>query len=276
MTRYDPNLLDINSHPRLVDDPDKPNTARVYDALLGGSMNTTVDRAHAAQAEKLMPGTRECACTNRRFAVAAVETAIRHNVRQFLDLGAGIPTVGGLHEIALRADPGARWVAVDNELVAVAAGQVFTEGDDRVQYIDADFTKPDSVLSNPDVLSTLDLSRPVMVLLCAALHLVGDFATALAVVDAYREATVPGSMLALSHGTADDPNLPGMSRLPELYERASNQYTPRPRAEIVQFARGYDLLPPGCVLTADWRPDDILIGGRKPLSGAYAFVGTRL
>jgi hypothetical protein len=222
-----------------------------------------------------MPGTSECARTNRRFAAAAVTVAIEHGIRQFLDLGAGIPTAEGLHNIALKADPGARWVAVDNELVAVAAGELHTQGDSRVRYVDADFTDPASVLCNPDVASTIDLAKPMLVLLLAALHLVSDDANPAALVDAYRAATMPGSMLALTHGTSDDPNLPQMARLPRLYEKANNQYTPRTRAEIERFADGYDLLPPGCVLTADWRPDDILIDGRRPLSGAYAFVGIR-
>lgn len=270
------NILDIDATPPHVDDPSVPNVARAYDYLLGGSCNTAVDREHARMTEELMPGAGECARTNRAFATRATRVAVEMGITQFLDLGAGIPTAGGLHHVALDCDPTVRWVAIDNELVAVEHGSLVTEGDDRVQYVYADLTKPHRVLRHPVVLEMLDFSRPVAILLCAALHLVNDAADPAGLVAAYRDATVRGSALILTHGTKDDPNVArGMAKLPGHYEQANNQYTPRSRDEVLRFAAGYDLLPPGCVLTSRWRPETLHAVDQEPKAGAYGFMGVR-
>jgi hypothetical protein len=263
--------------PPHVDDPSVANVARVYDTLLGGSAGTSVDREHARQVEQLMPGSGECARANRRFAAAAVRVLVERGIRQFLDLGAGIPTAGGLHEIALRADPGVRWVALDNELVAVSYGELATQDNPRVQYVYGDFTDPAEVLRNPVVSATLNRSEPVAVLLCAALHFVGDESDPAGLVAMYRDATVRGSGLVVSHGTLEDPSLPQMAQVPGLYERANNQPTLRSKAEVLRLAQGYDLLEPGCVFTADWRPEGLRLvdNDQPPKSGAYCFVGIR-
>jgi len=266
---------DINFRPMRVDDDGIPNAARVYDYLLDGSFNTLVDREFAAIIERQMPSTRECVRNNRAFATRAVRHAAERGVRQFLDLGAGIPTAGGLHKVAEEVDEDIRWAAIDNEAVAVATGELTTENDDRVTYVYADFTEPGTVLNNPAVRATIDFTEPVLVILAAAMHFVADSKNPYDVVAAYRDATVSNSMIALTHVTADDPNVTEMNATADSYSSTRNGVTVRSFGQVRRFADGYTVVEPGIVLTADWRPDGLRDASVIPKSGAYGFVGIR-
>lgn len=264
-----------NSDQPLVD-VDTPNVARIYDYLLGGGHNLRVDREHAERTKRLMPSAEECARTNREFATTAVQVAIReYGIGQFLDLGAGIPTAGGLHATAQRLDPNVHWVAADNEPVAVEVGMDVTQDHRHVQYVLADFLRPWTVLKSGAVRDTLDFGKPLGIILCAALHLVPDGRGPVALVARYRGLTVPGSVLILSHGTLDDPDVPAMREMPEHYRQASNQYTPRSYDEVVRFTKGYTLAEPGVAFTGRWRPELLRSAARPSKSGAYAFLGVR-
>jgi hypothetical protein len=256
-------------------DVDTPNVARIYDYLLGGMHNFEVDRAFAEKVIAACPIVQKLAVRNRRFLMTAVRVlAAEHGAWQFLDLGAGIPSSGAVHDIVRQVNPNAQVVYVDNEAVSVAYGELMVEGIDGVEYVDADFTRAADVLTHKLVRTTLDFTQPVVVISCATLHLVPDVARPKALVDAYRRATVPGSHLVISHGTMD--NCPEMADLAELYQQANYGYFPRDRVQFEELLDGYDLLPPGVAMTAGWRPDMLFDAEDVARSGCYAAVGRRL
>ncbi|WP_433871608.1 SAM-dependent methyltransferase [Saccharopolyspora sp. CA-218241] len=256
-------------------DLDTPNVARVYDYYLGGAHNFQVDRRFAEKAIAMFPATRELARRNRAFLQRAVRELAGLGCEQFLDLGSGIPTAGHVHEIARRTAPRARVAYVDNEPVAVEHSRMLVGDVDGVVAVRADFTRPDEVLGHPEVRSVLDFDEPIAVLFCAALHLVPDEDDPYGLVARYRDATAPGSYLAVSHGTLD--NRPDIAALVRHYARGvSNRFIVRDRAECARFFAGYDLLDPGVVFTAQWRPDeDPSQNEEAERSGVYAGVGRK-
>ncbi|MDN5914079.1 MAG: SAM-dependent methyltransferase [Pseudonocardia sp.] len=238
----------------LVPDLERANAARMYDYLLGGAHNFAVDREAADRALTRRADLAEVARANRRFLARAVRWCLDHDVDQFLDLGSGVPTVGNVHEIAHGYAPGARIAYVDIEPVAVAAGRSLVSGSDLVTVTHGDLRQPDSVLGAPTVAGLLDLTRPVAVLAVAVLHFVPGDRTAL--LDGYRRALAPGSVLALSHGSddVDDPELAARVRAGvEAYRGTASEAHLRTRAEIVDALGGEDrLVPPGLVELEDW------------------------
>ena len=184
-------------------DTGKPSAARLYDYLLGGGHNFAGDRALAEKFLQAQPNARTIARLNRAFLRRVVLFMMDRGIRQFLDLGSGIPTVGNVHEIAQKADPEAHVVYVDFEEVAVAHSQLILEGNDNAGVVQADMCRPDDVLSDPVVKDLIDFSQPVGLLMVAVLHFVSDEKGPAEVVARYRDAMPSGSLIALSHLTAD-------------------------------------------------------------------------
>jgi hypothetical protein len=171
-------------------------------------------------------------------------------VRQFLDLGSGIPTVGNVHEIAQGVDPSARVVYVEIEHVAVAHSQLLLENNPNAAMVHADITKPRLVLDDPATRALLDLDQPVGVLAIAIGHYILDDPES--VFAAYRGAVPPGSYLGLSHLTDD---FRDMAELTENMQRTQNAVRARTKDEIVRLFGDWDLVEPGLVTTSQWRPD---------------------
>lgn len=235
-------------------DLDRPSAARMYDYTLGGSHNFAADRQLAEQIRQFVPEGPEIARANRAFLRRAVRFLIGEGVCQFLDLGSGIPTVGNVHEVAQQTDPEARVVYVDNDPVAVAHTRSILAGDERAAVVHADLLRPDDVLAAPEVRGLLDLTQPVGLLTVSVLHFVSDDAGLGGVLARYRDAVVPGSYLALSHGTHEtDPERE--ERAKALYARSANPLTVRTREEITALFDGFDLVEPGVVWLPQWRPD---------------------
>ncbi|RFS83917.1 hypothetical protein D0T12_17085 [Actinomadura spongiicola] len=233
----------------------KPSVARVYDFLLGGDHNFASDRELATGLLRVEPRARELARANRAFLRRAVRAVAEAGVRQFVDLGSGIPTQGNVHEVARDVDPATRVVYVDNEDVAVAHGRALLTGDDRVAVLHADLRRPADLLADPTLRNLIDLSEPVAFLLVAALHLVKDEEDPGSIVAALRDACAPGSHLVISHLTHE--TQPGKTAaIGRLYDRASSPAVARSQAEILRFFDGWDLLDPGLVYLPTWRPDD--------------------
>ena len=256
-------------------DIDRPNAARMYDYYLGGGHNFAADRELAQKVLRQCPQLPELARRVRTWLRIAVSTlAGECGIDQFLDLGSGIPTAGNVHEIARRVNPDCRLVYVDNEWVAAATADYLIKDLDGVQAIQADFTKPRQVLEHPVVQKTLDFSRPIAVIFSMTLHLITDEQNPAAVVAAYRDATVPGSYLAISHGTAD--NRPDIDKITALYRSATNAFVPRGRSEVEALFDGYQLIPPGLVFTAQWRPEGPVDDEQARLSACYAGVGRKI
>ena len=181
------------------------HSARVYDYLLGGKDNYAADRAAGEAALQVFPNARVAARVNREFMHRAVRTAAESGVRQFLDVGTGIPTPPNLHQVAQEIDPACRVVYVDNDpiVLAHAAALMTSVPGGRTAYVQADATDPEAVLAAPDVRDTLDLDRPVALSLIAILHFIDDDDVARAMVRGILDRLAPGSFLILTHATLD-------------------------------------------------------------------------
>jgi hypothetical protein len=235
-------------------DPNRPSAARIYDAYLGGTHNFDADRAVAARAVELLPETPMIARANRAFLRRAVRYAAGRGIRQFLDLGSGIPTEHNVHEVAQEAAPDSAVVYVDVDPTAVLYGRHVLGGDPRTAVIHGDLQQPGAILDDPELRALLDLSRPVAILMIAVLHFLPDGPALDAALDAYRDAAVPGSVLAVSHATSSgDPEQ--MDRVADLYNRTGTPLVPRDTERVARFFEGWRLVEPGLVYGPQWRPD---------------------
>jgi len=244
-----PNGIDIS----------RPNVARIYDYLLGGKDNFTVDREAAKQLLAVTPDMAGIVRDNRSF----IGRVVRHladegGIRQFLDLGGGLPTQTNVHEMAQRVAPDSRVVYVDIDPVVWSHGQALLAHGDHVAMVRADLRDPATVLRHPDVLALLDLTRPVAVVCASVLHFVADEDDPYRIIAEYRDHMAPGSYLAISHGataTAEEDPDDVVGGVTSVYRQASAQLHVRPLAGIQRFFDGFDLIDPGVVWINEWRPD---------------------
>ncbi|MEV0128916.1 SAM-dependent methyltransferase [Dactylosporangium sp. NPDC050688] len=243
-----------------------PNVARMYDYYLGGYHNFAVDREAAEQILAVFPDTPAAARTNRRFLQRAVRHLAQAGVRQFLDIGTGLPTQGNVHDMT-----DGRVVYVDNDPVAVAQARSLVDGLDRVAVALADLREPEALLSDPVVAGHLDFGEPVAILMVSILHFVPDEADPAGLIARLRDATVPGSHLVVSHLTLDGVAAAPAQQGQQVYRRSSAPIVPRGRADILRLFDGYELLDPGLVWLGDWRPDD----GDAQVSHGYGGVGVK-
>jgi SAM-dependent methyltransferase len=256
-------------------DTTKPNIARMYDYLLGGKDNFGVDREVAEMSLRIMPDSRKGPRSNRAFLRRVVRyLTAEAGVRQFLDIGSGLPTRGNVHEIAQEIAPAARVVYVDNDPVVLAHARALLAGD-HTAVVTADIREPESILNHPIVRGLIDFDRPVGLLMFAILHHVNDFEDPGGIAATFREAVPPGSHLAVSHfqnpGSAR-PEDAEMARLgEELFNKSFGTGRWRTPAEIRSYFGDWDLLEPGVVPMPEWRPD--LAGVRKKDLTHYLFVG---
>ena len=243
-------------------DIERPSAARAYDFLLGGSHNFAADREAARQAIAIMPDVIMQAKANRAFLRRAVRFLVGAGVRQFLDLGSGIPTVGNVHEIAQREASDTTVVYVDRDPVAVAHSRQLLADNPTVTAVRADFRDPGALLRSWEVLDLLDLAAPVAILMVGVLHYVPDADDPHAVVSRFRDAVVPGSYLAISHPTHE--GRPEWVRLAEASRNSPSPVVPRLRTEIAEFFQGFDLVDPGLVWAPSWRGDGKVDGDQHP------------
>ena len=231
-----------------------PNVARIYDFILGGKDNFDADRAAAAQLLAVIPGGSGPARMNRAFLGRVVHfLAAERGIRQFLDIGSGLPTAANVHQIAQAADPDARVVYVDSDPVVVLHAQAILE--DRAKGVAAvrgDLRDPAGITANPAVRELIDFSQPVAVLLFAVLHFVPDADDPRALLARFRDVMAPGSALALSHITDENFDEEAARAGREVYQSASAPIVPRSRAQIEGFFDGLDLLPPGVGGISHW------------------------
>jgi SAM-dependent methyltransferase len=236
-------------------DMDRPSAARAYDYLLGGNHNFAVDRELARQAMSAMPDVAEQAQANRAFLHRTVRYLTGQGVRQFLDLGSGIPTVGNVHEVAQAADPTARVVYVDIDPIAIEHAHRLLADNPGAIALRADLRRPEQYLDAPEVRDLFDFDQPVAVLMLAVLHAVPDRDDPEGVVARIRDALAPGSYLVLAHGT-DESRPEESAELVRLSRRTPTTITPRPRARIGTFFDGFELVEPGLTWVSAWRPED--------------------
>jgi S-adenosyl methyltransferase len=231
-----------------------PNHARVYDYFLGGKDNFAADREAAERIAAVAPDTALLARANRRFLVRAVRLFAETGIRQFIDLGTGLPTSPNVHEVARELDPSARVVYVDNDPVVVTHNRALLATDDRVATVWGDLRQPEEILADPGLRALIDFDEPVGLLCVAVLHLVTDAEDPAGIVARFRERMAPGSHIGLCQFAAEsDPA--AIARLEEVYANSPTVVTFRPRDQIRHFFDGFELLPPGVVEVEDWRPD---------------------
>jgi hypothetical protein len=194
---------------------------------------------------------------SRAFLRRAVRTCAAAGVTQFLDIGSGIPTVGNVHEIARAADPQSRVVYVDTDPVAVSHTRQMLGADPTTTVLRADLRDPLAILDSPELNGTLDLDRPVAVMLIMVMHFVHDADDPVGVLTRFRDALPAGSMLAIAHGSPNTENMPDehQHEAREMYERSVAQVRLRTRLEVEALFAGWELVPPGVVWIPDWRPD---------------------
>jgi SAM-dependent methyltransferase len=235
-------------------DVTRPSIARVYDYLLGGAHNFEVDRRLADEISRLSPGVVDTARANRHFLRRAVRFLVAAGIRQFLDIGSGIPTVGNVHEVAQKAAADSRVVYVDVDPIAVAQSQALLQGSTTTAVLCVDLRDPAKILAEATGTGLIDLDQPVAVLLAAVLHFLPDSAEPGEVVRQLREATAPGSYLLISHATSDGER-PDVLAAQRLTGRTATSVVLRSHAEISAFFGAFTLVEPGLVPVDRWRPD---------------------
>jgi len=229
----------------------KPHPARIYDYYLGGKSNFPADREVADQILALAPESRDNAQLNRSFLRRVVRfLAGEAGIRQFLDIGTGLPTQGNVHEVAQAVAPDARIVYVDYDPIVLSHGRALLAGE-HVTIVQGDLRDPGGILGNPELREVLDFEQPIALLLVAILHFIHDRDDPAAILQRLREALPAGSYLAVSHATGDfDP-----ARTLEALKIYKGMLALRSHAEIERFFEGFDLLDPGLVEVDRWRPD---------------------
>jgi hypothetical protein len=237
---------------------DQAHSARIYDVMLGGKDNYAPDRAAAAAIVEAAPNLPVSVRANRRFMTRTAHfLASELSIRQFLDVGTGLPTSPNLHEVVQDVAPESRIIYVDNDpIVLVHARALLTsKPEGRTGYLDADIHDPEAILASPQLQETLDLSRPVAVSLLAILQFVLDDEEARRIIDALMNPLAPGSALALSTVTTDTSPAEA-ARGVASYRSNGVMARSRTKAEVELLFEGLDLLDPGVVLVHRWRPGD--------------------
>lgn len=245
-------------------DPTKPNIARVWDFWLGGKDNFAADRELARKMLTIHPVSAQMAQENRRFLGRAVSYVARHGVRQFIDVGAGLPTALNTHDIARRVDPEARVVYVDNDPIVISHARGLLATSPGVLAVPGDMRTPERILADAELVRLIDLAEPVCVILSAVLHFT-DAATARDVAAAFAGAVVPGSYLIISVGSgsrSEGDTFTSAYTAAKLYIHSAE--------EILGFFGGLELVAPGVVAVPSWNGDG---AAANPTPRTATFIG---
>lgn len=269
-----PDLVQSNDVTVSNDEP-VANVARIYDYLLGGTNNFPSDQRAATELMNTVPNIIKACRLNRNFLANAVRLlASDRGIRQFIDIGTGLPTQGSVHEIAQAVNPDSRVLYVDNDPHVVSHAQALLLNVPSVVAIDRDLRRPQEIIEHPALQALIDLDRPVALMLVAILHFIPDECEPYGIVDTLKAAMPSGSYLVLSHATGDDFPAGVTARVRELYGRANAPAVPRTRQEIECFFDGLEMVPPGLTDVAtwpragwEWAPEQTIFFagvGRKP------------
>ncbi len=239
-----------------------PHNARVYNYFLGGKDNFAADREAGERFIAAYPAVVHSVRANRAFLVRAVRfLASDMGIRQFLDIGTGIPTADNTHEVAQRYAPDSRIVYVDNDPIVLSHAQALLKSSQEgaCAYADADMRDPEKILAVAR--ETLDFTRPVAIMLVAVLQLIDDADDPGGIVRRLMDACVPGSFLTISHPASDiDVRLDTATK--QFNQTGRESATNRDRAAVTGLFDGYELVEPGVVRVAEWRPDSELEAAR--------------
>lgn len=254
-------------------DVSTPNIARMYDYMLDGKDNFAADRDAAEKLITMMPQLPLVARANRAFLRRAVRVlATEHGIRQFIDVGTGLPTMGNVHEVARRAAPGTRVVYVDNDPVVCCHGRALLSSA-MTQIIEADLRRPGEILGHPQTRELIDFGEPFALMFMSVLHFVPDQDDPWAAIARFRAAMAPGSFLVLSHGTLETrPDDPRAELSAEVYRQSSAPLALRSLESVRRFFDGFELVEPGLVWISEWRPSaaEEVTGVGETLRGGVA------
>ena len=236
-------------------DTSVPHVARVYDYWLGGKDNFAADRVMGERTLQAYPNLVYSVRANRAFLARTVRFLANQGIRQFLDIGTGIPTANNTHEVAQGAAPESRIVYVDNDPIVLSHAKALLKStpEGACAYLDADLRDPDTIVAG--AAETLDFGQPVAVMLIAVMHFVGDDAEAGAIMRRLMAACVPGSYVALSHAASDIDAVQMAEMIRRLNESTAEKTTLRDRAGVTRLFDGLELVEPGVIRAAEWRPD---------------------
>jgi hypothetical protein len=265
---------------------DRPHSARIYDYFLGGKDNYEVDRQAAAAIEAAIPSVRAVARGNREFMQRAIgHLAGKAGVRQFLDIGTGIPTEPNLHQVAQEVESAARVVYVDNDPLVLAHARALLNGapEGRTCYVQSDLTEPQQILSDEEVRKTLDFTEPVALSLIAIAHFVAG-ERIYEIVDTLMASLAPGSFLVMTHLTTDfDPEM--VNGTVAAYRGNGIEMEARTKEQVAHFFRDLELLDPGIVAIEEWNSGadsgagpnvTPLHDAAQPPAAGYAAVGRKV
>jgi S-adenosyl methyltransferase len=255
-------------------DTTRAHPARMYDYLLGGKDHFKADRVAIADLLHAVPTARTGARENRAFLGRAVRYLVAEaGIRQFLDIGTGLPTADNVHEVAQSVAPESRVVYMDNDPIVLAHGRALLTSHPagRTAYIQADLHDPDAILRHPAVRETLDLRQPVALMLVAVLHFFPDDQDPAGIVSTLLAALAPGSYLVASHTTAEY-NDPGTAADAEqAVHRAGVPFQTRTAVEFTKLGfTGLRMVEPGLVPVSEWRPE---ADGARPLPAEVGYNG---
>ena len=255
-------MIKVRQAPDVVD-PSRPAPARIYDYLLKGKHNFDSDRKAAERLVSRVPEVRDCAWANRGFHQRAAKWIAERGVRQFIDIGSGLPTVGNTHEVVQEVNADCRVAYVDNDPHVRLHAQELLTDPGKTRVILADLRDPGNVLSHPDVRALVDFGQPAGLLMIAVVHFVADEHDPWALIARYRDALPAGSYLSLSHLTHDQKPPEAVRTFRNVFDSATEQMHFRSKPDIERFFEGLELQPPyggerpGWVCYAgDWGADD--------------------
>jgi S-adenosyl methyltransferase len=247
--------------------PDIPSPARIYDYLLGGKDNYPADRAVAESMIAQLPNVRMAVHWNRAFLRRVVRYLVGEaGIRQVIDIGAGLPTAGNTHEIALETSPEARVVYVDHDPVVLAHARNMLQGVPGTAIIEQDLLKPDEILADPVLRELIDFGQPAAFLFLSILHFVSDEADPAGLIARLLEPFPGGSHVAISHATPD--TVPEVNDVERVFDEATQQPHVRSRDGVAKLVAGMEIIEPGLVWPPEWRPDP---GSEVPGNAAESY-----
>ncbi len=259
-------------------DTSVPHPARRYNYWLGGKDHFAADRASGDAIAKAFPIVVALARANRKFLGRVVRFVGGEGVRQFLDVGTGLPAPDNTHEVAQRVAPESRVVYVDNDPIVMVHARALLQGDPlgRTAYLEADLRDPEAILKHAALRDTLDLNEPVGLLLIAILHFIHDDAQAAASVRTLVDVLPSGSFVAITHGTMDFSSPEGIAAYEKMFAAGGTDVRARGKDQILGWFDGLEIVEPGIVLVSDWRAEDD--PADRPVSddlGIYAVVARK-
>jgi hypothetical protein len=262
-------------------DPAKPTPARMYDYFLGGTNNFEADRQLGDRLRALVPEIGDSAWANRSFHQRAARWIAERGIRQFIDIGAGLPTQGNTHDLVRQVTPGARVVYVDNDPMVLAHGTALLGEPENTKIIMADLRDPEAVLNHPDLRELIDFDEPIGLLMTGVMYFVADASDPWGLVARYLAAIAPGSYLALSHLTADSKPVRAVEESVDVYARGTESINFRSKAEVGRFFEGLELVEPyegaGPVVThvGLWGAEDPVLADTDDSRWLYCGVARR-